>query len=825
MTQITGTTIIDNIAIAGVKVYSQAVMNYTVSSSETSYSFASSNALYMSSQPGWSYGSPAAKVDYVIEFLVDNQRSSISYGYLDWNTIPSGTTPSSVSLPALIKNQSITRTHAAQTVVFSYRIQTGFYTQGSNTWSTATYTMTVPAKNSYSVTYNANGGSGAPSQQTKWYGEALTLSTGKPTRTGYTFQGWATSSTSSTVAYASGASYTGNAALSLFAVWKAANPPTASSISCGRAVQNGSLDDEGTYAAITATYSVDTAGNANNKVTRIVTTLGSVTDTQTPNLASGNISLVIGGSFDVSTTYSGTIVFTDSNNRTTTKTIKLSPAAYPFDAMFSNNQYGVGILAPASAVGKVEIGGDVDIHGENVYIGNNTDASLIAHTTGRNASVMECYGGDSNGAGISISNGGLTVIGGGESGHNLYKDLTTVGGISATTERMYIASDNNAYIATNCQTVTNDECVDKKIYTFNTSGDIYGPNNSAVQFSGTTGQIYLVTASDGRTDGYRMQLALSGGDTAPCFRKYDGSAWGSWSLLAQRNANNSWTAAQQQIFSGNKNWSEKDTVVDLVAADNGLPSDTTRYHEWLSYDKNGKIPGGVSNTIASGGNVSTQLRCRNYQTGGEGTPVSNDLTLRVTKGGGREVTVTDKAPWITGLGYLPQQPASTYLPHSTATSNTFPLVLGNTFANNGKISYMNPGEFCAANVGVYYSPSSATQVNVANTSLFRFLVILFRTNSATYTSGGASAAAEPLNSTIVHINKKSSGNVYVSLNGNHQMSSTSVQFRSGLATIACSTTAGKVTLSAITYVNLTNGSAPAVGTDSKMALVGVIGVY
>jgi len=73
----------------------------------------------------------------------------------------------------------------------------------------------------YSVTYNANGGSGAPSAQTKTYGVTLTLSSTVPTRAGYRFLGWATSSTSTTVAYAAGASYTANAALSLFAVWEA----------------------------------------------------------------------------------------------------------------------------------------------------------------------------------------------------------------------------------------------------------------------------------------------------------------------------------------------------------------------------------------------------------------------------------------------------------------------------------------------------------------------------------------------------------------------------------------------------------------------------
>lgn len=84
----------------------------------------------------------------------------------------------------------------------------------------ASTTFSVPKLDSYTVSYNANGGSGAPSSQTKWYGKNLTLSSTKPTRTGYTFQGWATSASGS-VAYAAGASYTANAAITLYAVWKA----------------------------------------------------------------------------------------------------------------------------------------------------------------------------------------------------------------------------------------------------------------------------------------------------------------------------------------------------------------------------------------------------------------------------------------------------------------------------------------------------------------------------------------------------------------------------------------------------------------------------
>lgn len=81
-------------------------------------------------------------------------------------------------------------------------------------------TISIPALTKYTVSYNANGGSGAPSSQSKYYGKTLTLSSTKPSRTGYTFKGWATSASGS-VAYASGASYTANASVTLYAVWQA----------------------------------------------------------------------------------------------------------------------------------------------------------------------------------------------------------------------------------------------------------------------------------------------------------------------------------------------------------------------------------------------------------------------------------------------------------------------------------------------------------------------------------------------------------------------------------------------------------------------------
>ena len=74
--------------------------------------------------------------------------------------------------------------------------------------------------NGYVVEYNANGGSGAPAAQSKTHGTALTLSSTVPTRTGYTFEGWATS-TDGEVAYSAGGSYTTDNDIVLYAKWTA----------------------------------------------------------------------------------------------------------------------------------------------------------------------------------------------------------------------------------------------------------------------------------------------------------------------------------------------------------------------------------------------------------------------------------------------------------------------------------------------------------------------------------------------------------------------------------------------------------------------------
>ena len=100
----------------------------------------------------------------------------------------------------------------------------------------------------YTITYNANGGTGAPGNQTKNHGTNITLSTTKPTKASveqnsyivsfddadhyiqlnsitskrslrYAFTTWNTNANGSGTSYASGATYSGNANLTLYAQW------------------------------------------------------------------------------------------------------------------------------------------------------------------------------------------------------------------------------------------------------------------------------------------------------------------------------------------------------------------------------------------------------------------------------------------------------------------------------------------------------------------------------------------------------------------------------------------------------------------------------
>ena len=109
-----------------------------------------------------------------------------------------------------------------------------------------TYFPIVKLK-TYTIKYNANGGSGAPSNQVKEHNKNITLSTSKPIRTGYTFVNWNTSSAGNGTSYSTGATYSGNSDITMYAQWRR-----------NRVIINFSVNG-GTLIS-TAAYSVDANG-------------------------------------------------------------------------------------------------------------------------------------------------------------------------------------------------------------------------------------------------------------------------------------------------------------------------------------------------------------------------------------------------------------------------------------------------------------------------------------------------------------------------------------------------------------------------------------
>ena len=184
--------------------YWKAFMSYSTDSDSDSYTVTVSAAGPYASA-GW--------VNYKFEMdLSATGKSTSSYG--PWQSkIDKGAKHDFISSNKVYKFEKGTSA-ATKT------IKAAVTNKNTGSVSTATLTVTVPALAKYTISYNANGGSGAPGSQTKYYGKTLKLSTTKPTRTGYTFKGWSKSSTGS-VAFASGASYTTNASDTLYAVWEA----------------------------------------------------------------------------------------------------------------------------------------------------------------------------------------------------------------------------------------------------------------------------------------------------------------------------------------------------------------------------------------------------------------------------------------------------------------------------------------------------------------------------------------------------------------------------------------------------------------------------
>ena len=130
------------------------------------------------------------------------------------------------------------------------------YANGATYTANAAVTLFAQWTSTYTVTFNKNssGASGTMTSQTKINGVNLTLSANTFTRTGYTFTGWNTAANGSGTAYANGATYTANAAVTLYAQWTSTSTYT---------VSFNANNGTGTMAAQTKTHGVNLTLSAN----------------------------------------------------------------------------------------------------------------------------------------------------------------------------------------------------------------------------------------------------------------------------------------------------------------------------------------------------------------------------------------------------------------------------------------------------------------------------------------------------------------------------------------------------------------------------------
>ena len=239
---------------------------------------------------------------------------------------------------------------------------------GSYTANAAATLYAVWKANTYTVSYNANGGSGAPASQTKTYGVSLTLSSTKPTRTNYTFKGWGTSASATTVSYAAGASYTTNSAITLYAVWELSYvKPTISGFSLNRSDSSGNVSDEGTYAHVQFTWTTSVSAKSVIIEYRQSGSTTWTTVTVATSGTSGSVSQIL-STFDTETTYDFRITINDG----TTSLVKsgtLTALLYLID--FKNDGDGVAFGKPAELSDTADFGFQAMFRKKVIFTNNN----------------------------------------------------------------------------------------------------------------------------------------------------------------------------------------------------------------------------------------------------------------------------------------------------------------------------------------------------------------------------------------------------------------------------------------------------------------------
>lgn len=219
----------------------------------------------------------------------------------------------------------------------------------------------VPAQETYTITYRANGG--ASGDFTETYSSAYSYFISS--RTGYrdnaAFVAWNTAADGTGTSYLPYASFTTSSDVTLYAIWVAV--PQITDISAIRSDSSGNPDDEGSYALLSATWNIDSTidPNASASVTGTCTPQGgsssSVTLTGDTSGTGGTAEALV-PNMDTNQQYSFTITVANGQKcsgallvaNETSRTVIMSRAFFIMDFAAGGHGLGIGRAAPANGL-------------------------------------------------------------------------------------------------------------------------------------------------------------------------------------------------------------------------------------------------------------------------------------------------------------------------------------------------------------------------------------------------------------------------------------------------------------------------------------------
>lgn len=374
--------------------YARAYIDYSISSSNTQttisgtvyYQVKGKNAANFSTDYLGAFVQTfdRNKSIYYKECTSLSQVKKTSFNYANWTTKASKSF--SFTLDRLTSDV-ITSLHVAPWLAKSASDVPKTGPSGSTITYQKSVDITIPALPSYAVTYNANGGTGAPANQTKYYGIDITIPSVKPTRTNYVFVEWNTASDGTGTSYSVGDTYSADAAVTLYAQWKA--KPSITSLTVIRCDSNGVPDDDGLYAKVTCVWTLNSLMETGTVTGTLTSQGGTVTQlTFTGDtVGTGGTAIAI-PSADPDQQYTAKVVITNGAI-TTEKSVILTRAFFIMDFLAGGGGIGIGRAAPASGL---EVGydatfdedltvlGDTSVQGLSVVgnisaVGNNTFAT------------------------------------------------------------------------------------------------------------------------------------------------------------------------------------------------------------------------------------------------------------------------------------------------------------------------------------------------------------------------------------------------------------------------------------------------------------------